>query len=84
MNLVPTSAFRRRARKPTRDQRDAFSRALKRFQADPFDPSLRTHKLTGDLAGKWAFSAGYDLRVVCMLENDVAYLLAVGGHEEVY
>jgi len=84
VNLVPTSAFRRRARKLTRDQRDVLSRALKRFQVDPFDPSLRTHKLTGDLAGKWAFSAGYDLRVVCRIDNDAAFLLAVGSHDEVY
>ena len=62
----------------------ALERALRRFQADPFDPSLRTHKLSGELEGKWAFSAGYDLRVVCLLEGAVAYLLVVGSHDEVY
>ena len=45
---------------------------------------MRTHKLSGELEGKWAFSAGYDLRVVCLWEADVAYLLAVGSHDEVY
>ena len=62
----------------------SLGRALRRFQANPFDPALRMHKLSGDLEGKWAFSAGYDLRVVCMPEGDHAYLLAVGSHDEVY
>ncbi len=57
---------------------------LRRFQADPFDPALRTHKLPGELAGKWAFSAAPDLHAVCLLEVDTAYLLAVGSHDEVY
>jgi len=82
--LVPTSSFRRRVRKLTPTQRRGLERALRRFQADPFDPSLRIHKLSGELAGKWAFSVAYDLRVVCLIEGDLAYLLAVGTHDEVY
>jgi mRNA-degrading endonuclease YafQ of YafQ-DinJ toxin-antitoxin module len=84
MKLVYTSAFRRHRRKLTAAQRDAVDRALRSFQANPFDPSLRTHKLSGELAGDWAFSAGRDLRVVCGIEGDTAYLWAVGSHDDVY
>ena len=84
MKLVPTSPFRRRVKKLTRRELAALERALRRFQADPFDPALRTHKLTGELEGKWAFSVGYDLRVIFQLEGDTAYLLTVGSHDEVY
>jgi mRNA interferase YafQ len=84
VKLVPTSPFRRRAKKLTPSQRTALARALRRFQDDSFDPALRTHKLSGPLAGKWAFSIAYDLRVVCLLEGDTAYLLAIGSHDEVY
>lgn len=28
------------------------------------NPRLKTHKLKGKLAGSWACSAGYDLRIV--------------------
>ncbi|HYU18227.1 MAG TPA: type II toxin-antitoxin system mRNA interferase toxin, RelE/StbE family [Chloroflexota bacterium] len=84
MRLVPTSAFRRRRKKLTRLQRAALARALGRFRADPFDPLLRTHKLSGELAGKWSFSAMHDLRVVCVIEGGTAYLLAIGTHDEVY
>jgi hypothetical protein len=36
------------------------------------------------LADYWAFSAGYDLRVLCRIDGDTAYLIAVGTHDEVY
>lgn len=58
--------------------------ALARFVANPADQRLHLHRLSGRLAGQSAFSAGYDLRVVCRLEGDVAYLLTVGSHDEVY
>jgi mRNA-degrading endonuclease YafQ of YafQ-DinJ toxin-antitoxin module len=38
--------------------------ALEQLSADAAHPSLRTHKLRGPLAGCWACSVGYDLRVV--------------------
>jgi mRNA-degrading endonuclease YafQ of YafQ-DinJ toxin-antitoxin module len=34
------------------------------LQNDAFDPELGSHKLKGELAGLWACSAGYDLRIV--------------------
>ncbi|HLH23832.1 MAG TPA: hypothetical protein VK066_15015 [Chloroflexota bacterium] len=52
--------------------------------ADPADAGLRLHKLTGKLSGRWAFRAGYNPRVVCRIEGDMAYLLTVGTHDEVY
>jgi mRNA-degrading endonuclease YafQ of YafQ-DinJ toxin-antitoxin module len=84
VKIVPTAAFRRHYKKLTPAEQEAVSRALRRFQANPFDPALRTHKLSGHLAGDWAFSAGYDLRVVCGIEGDTAYLWAVGSHDDVY
>jgi mRNA-degrading endonuclease YafQ of YafQ-DinJ toxin-antitoxin module len=38
--------------------------ALKLFVKDPFHPTLKTHKLEGPLKGNYAFSLGYDLRIV--------------------
>jgi len=49
---------------------------------------LRTHKLKGALAGSWAASGGYDLRVVFRLakhQGQPAIVLeAIGTHDEVY
>jgi mRNA-degrading endonuclease YafQ of YafQ-DinJ toxin-antitoxin module len=50
------------------------------------DPRLRTHKLSNDtpMKGHWAFSFGFDARVVFDWDGDVAVLLNVGTHAEVY
>jgi addiction module RelE/StbE family toxin len=62
--------------------------ALGRLSNDDADPSLKTHKLRGPLAGLSACSAGYDLRIVFeyVEENgvDAISLLTIGTHEEVY
>ncbi|MFN0070511.1 MAG: type II toxin-antitoxin system YafQ family toxin [Chloroflexota bacterium] len=84
MKLAVTSPFRRRVKKLTPVERTALSRALQRFQADPFDPRLRTHKLTGELSGYWSFSVLYDLRVVCRIDAAVATLISIGSHNDVY
>lgn len=58
--------------------------ALRRFAADPQDPLLRTHKLKGELAAYWAFSVDADLRVLFRWDGDVAFLVNLGTHDEVY
>ena len=58
--------------------------ALRRFAADPKDPLLRTHKLTGDLDAYWAFSVDDDLRVLFRWDGDAAFLVNLGPHDEVY
>jgi mRNA-degrading endonuclease YafQ of YafQ-DinJ toxin-antitoxin module len=58
--------------------------ALRRFVANPQDPLLRTHTLKGDLAGYWAFSVDRDLRVLFRWDGDLAVLVSLGSHDEVY
>ena len=43
---------------------EVFLEKLKLFCSNPFHPSLRTHKLTGELNKLHSFSLGYDLRVI--------------------
>jgi addiction module RelE/StbE family toxin len=62
---------------------------LRKLVHDPFDPRLRTHKLKGKLAGTWACSVGYDLRLVFEFvkgpdKEDELLLIEIGTHEEVY
>jgi mRNA-degrading endonuclease YafQ of YafQ-DinJ toxin-antitoxin module len=84
VRVVASSGFLRRARKlkPPRDQ--LLRAALRRFAEDPRDPLLRTHKLTGDLAEYWSFSADDDLRVLFRWEGEVCFLVGPGTHDEVY
>lgn len=58
--------------------------ALRRFAADPQDPLLRTHKLKGDLDAYWAFAVDDDLLVVLRWDGDVAFLVNLGSHDQVY
>jgi mRNA interferase YafQ len=70
------------------DTAAAIETTLEQLSADAAHPSLRTHKLRGSLAGCWACSAGYDLRIVFEYTQhegqDAILLLALGTHDEVY
>ena len=51
----------------------------------PFNPQLRTHKLTEKLGGLWAFSVSYDYRVIFkFIKGDEVLLIDIGSHDEVY
>ncbi|MBI4842339.1 MAG: type II toxin-antitoxin system YafQ family toxin [candidate division NC10 bacterium] len=55
------------------------------FRANPFDPRLRTHKLSGRLKDLWAFSVTHDIRVVFeFLEADEVLFHSIGRHQVIY
>lgn len=55
------------------------------FRQDAFHPQLHTHKLKGELAGCWAFSITYNVRVLFrFLGNGEALFFAIGSHDAVY
>ena len=84
MQVLISARFARRARK-LKPPRDLLLRAaLRRFAADPRDPLLRTHKLTGDLEGFWSFRVEDDLRVLFRWDGDTCVLINIGSHDEVY
>jgi mRNA-degrading endonuclease YafQ of YafQ-DinJ toxin-antitoxin module len=43
-----------------------FWQKLEQFTVDPFNPSLKTHKLSGKLRDFWSFSVDYDARVLLL------------------
>jgi addiction module RelE/StbE family toxin len=62
-----------------------FWEKMEIFLENPFFPQLRTHKLSGKLAGQWAFSVDNDCRIVFeFVGEDRALLIDVGSHDEVY
>jgi mRNA interferase YafQ len=84
VRFVASSAFLRRAKKLKEPQASMLRAALRRFAADPRDPLLRTHRLKGELADYWAFSVDDDLRAVFRWEGEVAFLVNLGSHDDVY
>lgn len=89
--LVRSTAFVRAAKrvlKRSPDLKEALFETLQQLSDDAFHPQLKTHKLKGDLAGLWACSVAYDLRIVFEVVHDgeaeSILLQSVGTHEEVY
>ncbi len=82
-------AFRRLARKNPALQ-PQIETTLRRMAENLDDPRLKTHHLSGQLAGLHACSAAYDCRIVFAKQKhpksgaEVLLLVNIGSHEEVY
>jgi addiction module RelE/StbE family toxin len=82
-------AFKRLVRKNPGIQEKVLS-ALATLESDLFAPSLKAHKLQGDLKGLWACSVEYDCRIIFEFKQDKAsskefiFLVNIGSHDEVY
>ena len=91
--LVWSSSFVRAFKRAARRRpglRTRVERTLRQLAEDPFQPSLRSHKLKGQLAGAWACSVGHDVRILFeFVENPATgeeeiLLLTMGSHDAVY
>ncbi|WP_366944947.1 type II toxin-antitoxin system YafQ family toxin [Chamaesiphon sp. GL140_3_metabinner_50] len=93
MQVVWSSGFTRSFKKITKRNPQIGERiieVLMLLAEDPFTPSLKSHKLTGNLEGLWSCSVAYDCRIVFEFseEDDVLeifiLLVNVGTHDKVY
>jgi proteic killer suppression protein len=88
ISAIWDEAFKRSYRKRIKkdeERRRRFWRRMDLFLASPFSPQLRTHKLSGKLEGRWAFSVDDDCRVVFeFIGEDKVLLIDIGSHDEVY
>ena len=93
MQVVWGNGFKRSFKKITKKNpqlTDQIVKALKLLGEDPFTPSLKSHKLEGNLAGLWSCSVAYDCRIVFRFSDDekfleiVILLVDIGSHDEVY
>jgi len=86
--IVLASGFRKAFKRKVRGNKNLEVRFRDRvafFQENPFDPKLKTHRLSGQLRGFWSFSIDYDTRVVFSFTNpNRALFVDIGTHEEVY
>ncbi len=82
-------AFKKMIRKNPQ-LRNLIETTLRQLVKDPFHPSLRTHKLQGDLSETWSCSINYSYRIIFeFIESDieeekVILLVNLGSHDEVY
>lgn len=89
--LLPTQPFLRSAKRVTKRNpalAEEIRLVLELLAADATHPRLKTHKLKGPLAGCWACSVGYDLRILFQFVPhqgaEAILLAAIGTHDEVY
>ena len=84
--LVTTQHFERRARKFLRkhpDLRSTLRDTLDDLSRDPFEPQLKLHPLSGNLAGVQAVSLTYSYRLTLLVrvtEQEIV-LLDIGTHD---
>ena len=88
MQIVRSSAFVRaynRLVKGNPSLELLFREKLAIFLQDPFDRSLKTHKLGGKLRDSFSFSLNHDLRVVFYFpQSGITLLENIGPHDTVY
>lgn len=87
--IVTTSYFLRRLRKFLKkhpELRERFTQVVDGLTADPFDPRLKYHQLSGKLHGLQAVSINdsYRLVLTVIISGQEIILLDIGGHDEVY
>ncbi len=93
MEVVWSSGFKRSFRKITKKNpqlKEQIVEVLRLLANEPFTPSLKSHKLGGNLAGLWSCSVAYDCRIIFSFSEDrellemVILLTDIGSHGEVY
>lgn len=61
-----------------------IQKQLKIFKENIKHPSLRTHKLKGNLANTWSISIEGNVRLIYTIRNNEAIFFKIGNHDEVY
>lgn len=87
--LIFTESYERRATKFLKkhpELKEQYSKTLKILAINPSHPSLRLHKLKGNLKGLQSVSINISYRVVLdfIIKKDLVIPIDVGTHDEVY
>mgnify|MGYP001580812411 CR=1 FL=1 len=74
------------ARRVLRDQAldKRFGERFLMFIQNPNHPLLRDHALRGEKKGLRSFSVTGDIRVTYFIEDNIAYFLDIGSHNQVF
>lgn len=82
MQIIYSPSFAKQYKKLPEAIQSMAEKKEKVFRLDPFDPRLRTHKLTGKLKDFWAFSIDQKYRIIFEFDKkSVAYFHSVGDHD---
>jgi addiction module RelE/StbE family toxin len=88
VEIAFSSSFKRAFKRKIagdKDREDNFWKKTEAFKNNPFEPQLKSHKLSGKLKDLWSFSVEYDLRVIFYFaDKEKVVFIDLGTHKEVY
>jgi mRNA-degrading endonuclease YafQ of YafQ-DinJ toxin-antitoxin module len=76
--------FARAYAKLPRSTKDAAEEKEEIFRQNPFDPRLKTHKLSGQLKNYWAFAVDYRCRIIFSFEGKGLVRFHTVGTHDIY
>ncbi|AHJ14053.1 type II toxin-antitoxin system RelE/ParE family toxin [Sulfurospirillum multivorans] len=84
-----SESYKKRLRKFIQSHKDMavrYEKTLRILQENPYHPSLRLHKLKGNLSEYYSISINIEYRIIMdfMIVDEVIILLDIGAHDEVY
>lgn len=78
-----STRFKRSFRRIPKAVQEDFAKQIEQFQVEPFHSDLRTHKLSGGLAGRYSFYLRDGYRVLFeFLSDNVVLLVNIGSHDQ--
>ena len=82
MKIIYSTKFAREYRKLPLKIKKLAEKREQIFRKDPFESSLKTHKLTGKLKEYYSFSIDYQYRIIFeFVEKDNIWFHSAGTHE---
>ena len=83
-NIYYSSSFKKSVKKYSA-QRKKIEKAIRKFILNPFETSLKTHKLSGRDKECWAFWVTYFIRIkFIFLTSEEVLFLDIGPHPKIY
>jgi addiction module RelE/StbE family toxin len=83
ITIYYSSSFKKSVKKHS-SYKKQIKKRIEIFIKDPHNPSLKTHKLKGELAGYYSFSVNYSLRILFEFINSKEVGFVDIGTHEVY
>jgi len=84
MKIIYHPKFKKQYKKLPKHIKIFVKQKGKKFRDNPFDKSLKTHKLHGKLDGFYAFRIDYEYRIIFKFVDEQTVLLYQIGTHQIY
>lgn len=82
MIIQYSTSFIKQLKRLTNEKQKLAIKREQIFRKNPFDIRLKTHKLSGNLRGYWAFSLTHSDRVIFrFIKKEEAIFYKIGSHD---